>query len=195
MKKFLFVLPLLLAINCSAQTETKEDFVNEVYQSFVDKRSFYYLHEQAKRIKLDRSRIKEIRIEFKPLLPGEIINELIKNGLQSDSGARWDFIELVNARAYNKDSSELINNISGFFDGSGMDSNQIKEAGLKIARRRQQIGGLYSFSQPVFDHTHRYALMSMRYYCGLLCANGCLYLFKKIKGKWEQIGRCNCSVS
>ncbi len=173
MKRIFLIFPLFLALNCFGQSETKEDFVNEVYKSLVGKKHNYYLNETANEITQEQDHLKYYKADLQQLIPIQVINELLDNTFHSTSDTLWDFTKLVNVIGYNNDSSKLFSLLNGLiFLQTGPDSEQTKAKQIELDQRGNQIEGLYTFSQPVFDHTHQYALMSLGLNCEMLCGNG-----------------------
>jgi hypothetical protein len=49
--------------------------------------------------------------------------------------------------------------------------------------------GLFSMSEVAFDKEHRYAVVSYRFWCGLLCGNGATLIFEKVGNEWTSTSR------
>jgi hypothetical protein len=206
MKNLFFLLLLLCTLNSYGQAETKEDFVNEVYCAKVNKSyRYYYLDSNAsainwhyekselmKKIALydsiknpDKSELWESMARTVSALydstirqvPGSVLEELYDKANSDTVKEQWDFSLLNKARIV---SPEVLYNI--------------KMPAHKHHRTKEQ-KNIFSFSRPIFSKSKEYAIISMESYCGSLCAERCIYLFRKITGKWKDIVHLKCMDS
>lgn len=60
---------------------------------------------------------------------------------------------------------------------------------------REYILPHYSFSLPYFSVDKKSFLIYYNYYCGSLCAESSLRLYKKVNGKWVHVKNYSCIVS
>ena len=200
--KNLLILAMICSFNCLGQLETKEDFVNQVFGTVYQATKFYYLYDKADNIRfIDTSELYAMRNEFKYKIQPNTLGELFNNAKQNNIDTFWNFPKLLNAKPFNNDSIKIKSLFQSIvFVKKGWSeariSRQSKKQNKRQERKIKNIGGaLYYFSSPVFDNLHEYAIISLSHHCGNLCGGGCLYLFKKIKGKWENIGETKCWVS
>jgi len=198
MKKIFTILALLSASPCFAQTETKESFVNQVCTTVVtDTTRPYYLSQGARGIQLDTADLFNIRVDMPEKALADIFVQMLRNLPQSDTAQVWDFSKLANAIPYNNDSVRILYIFnSELVVKQGWSKRRIKKEWKKHELAQKQAGGnLYTFSAPVFDAYYQYAAIRLRSYCGSLCANVCIYFFKRINGRWEKVGATGCWVS
>ena len=198
MKRLLTILLLLSASSCFAQTETKESFVNQVWRTEVsDTTRPYYLNEYAMGIHLDSSDLFVLSMDIPDKTQAEIFVQMLRNVPPNDTSQVWDFSKLTGAMPYNQDSVRTLSLFKSTFVVKPEWSNRrIKKEWQKHELAQKQAGGnLYTFSAPVFDSAYQHAAIRLRSYCGNLCAHSCIYFFKRINGRWEQVGATNCWVS
>jgi hypothetical protein len=53
--------------------------------------------------------------------------------------------------------------------------------------------GLFSMSEIAFDREHHHAVVSYRFWCGLLCGDGATLVFEKVGEDWKRTNR-NCGA-
>ncbi len=194
MKKLVYILPLILSLNCFGQGETKEGFVNEVYRTFVMKDGAYYLYKKG--VMIDKEDIRNLKNYFAGKVSDTTLREIAKNSRRSKRNYRWDFKTLTNAVIVNKDSAEILALFSEEIKlRKGRDADKKNGYTKRMMERRVAISGVYYFSAPVFDKKNEYAILYMWFHCGRLCDHGGLYLFRKINGKWENIACGGCWIS
>lgn len=63
----------------------------------------------------------------------------------------------------------------------GKSVNDAVEAGFE--------NGLFSLSEVAFDKDHHYAVVSYKFWCGLLCGSGATLVFEKVGDEWKRTER------
>ena len=200
MKNLLTLFLVLSTIHCFGQTETKEDFVNQVYHKFFDSTyKCYYVSSTAGHVFLRNNLVsnleKNIRTQFKNIIPDSVLEKLIAKAAFDTVNEKWDWVVLQNADSANdygvdeypsdmflrlfKESSRLEHLESRYRD---------KWEEKKLQRIYKEIKDLpveekhtFVFSKPVFSDN--YALMSLRIYAFDEFLEYC-FLFRKNEGKW-----------
>ena len=173
MKTLLYILLLLFSTNCFGQTETKEDFVNEVYIVKVsDTVKSYPLSKEASR--LFWLNIEALRKETREVIDSSSLEQMIYKALKDTLDEEWNFQQLRTAK-YEDWRPALI--------------KKSKRNFVLLERT------YYYFSKPIFNDLHTLAMITLSYHCGHLCGDGCVYVFKKINGHWIKIAETNCWIS
>jgi hypothetical protein len=201
MKKLLMLI-LICQLNCFGQIETKEDFINQIFPTVYAAHKFYYLFDKAMSISFkDTNELYLLRNVLNEKIDSNTINELYKNAKRDNTDTFWNFSKLSIARPFNNDSIKIttlfkhIVIVKREWNESRIARQERKQLKRQESKIKKAGGSLFYFSSPVFDDLRQYALISLSHYCGSLCGGGCLYLFKKINGKWEKIGETHCWIS
>lgn len=87
------------------------------------------------------------------------------------------------------EGSELVKNgiwNDGIFDGGNIISHKYLDS-IAVTNPRMEIPAHYSFSLPYFSKDKKSFIIYYDYYCGSLCAEYSLRLYKKRNGKWTYI--------
>lgn len=184
------------------QLETKEDFVNQIFPTVYAEHKFYYLFDRAVNINFnDTDELHSLRNGLKEKIQSNTIAELYKNAKRINTDTIWNFSKLSVAKPFNNDSIKITSlfNYIVIVKKEWSESRIARQERKQLKRQKSEIkrvgGALFYFSYPVFDDFRQYALISLSNHCGSLCGSGCLYLFKKIAGKWEKIGETHCWIS
>ncbi len=199
-KKLIYILPLIYALNSYSQIITKENFVNEMYHTIVDSSfRYYYLHANAPAIywhyeknelmaKLAvydsaKNPAKSELLESLALydstikqISGSILEELYDKANADTITEHWDYTQLNKAR---KISLDIKNKM------------KLRDKHLLLEEEKN----IFFFSKPIFNKSKEYAIISMERYCGNICAYRCIYLLRKITGKWKDVAHFECSIS
>ncbi|HEX8548506.1 MAG TPA: hypothetical protein VF691_16205 [Cytophagaceae bacterium] len=200
---FTYLCTFLLTFSCIAQTkETKEDFINAIHKTFVDS-SFnnYLLFEESSAIPLDRNGIARLHKELSQYIPDSTLQHLIDKAFSDTLAQKWDCTLINSARCISSDSTHHL--LSGVFgvkiNPKWSKRRNRRESAKQLKIQREEFYGrtaqerqVYYFSRPIFDNTNEYAIISMSYVCGNLCAYGCTFLFQKIKGEWRKVAKARC---
>lgn len=161
-----------MTTNCIAQTpELKEQFINSVYQTFVDS-SFtqYYLTDDCSRLWLSSPKIKD---DFAPFCPDSIFQKIFLKSETDTLTETWQCHNLKNSKCISLD----------------LKYSFVRNKTLPQEKK------VYTFSKPIFSDNYEYAVIEMSYFCGPKCAYGCTFLFKKINSRWQKVAETNCWAS
>ncbi len=157
---------LLFTLNCFAQTETKEDFLNEVDMAIVQFKSeneqMYFLSKEAGTVFAGTFSWCRHLVEFKRVVDSSTINEMVSQANIDTEEVEWNFNNLARATPF---------------------YGQIK----KITERDTIWESHYYFSRPIFDRSKNYVMISVGHWCGLLCGYQEVLLFKKMNKHWIKI--------
>ena len=212
MKTFIYLVPLICALKSFCQTETKEDFVNEVYKSEVNKSyRYYYLSKYASKIywhhersglfdtialhdtvrNPDKSELLEsiIALEHPEMskIPGSVLEELYHKANTDTIEEYWDFTSLKKARIAGDIQHRIIKE-------NNRKRSQLQTFTWNLSHPKER-KNIFIFSKPIFNKSKEYAIISLESYCGNLCAHRCIYMFRKISGKWNEVIHFECWVS
>lgn len=201
---FLFI---LVSISSESQNYfTNEQFINEIYKTYVDTNlAFYYLDSECisnTRLLQDSSQIKS---ELKGIMDNHEIKHLIRE-IKSDSQTiYWNTINLQKARCINSDElNDLTSDVIVIAPKFWWRKIFQQIAYEKEARRQYEILNKsktleekkgYRFSRPYFSNSKQFALIYLSYHCGTNCGQSCIILYEKHGNHWKERKRLACSMS
>lgn len=194
-------IPNILTVNA----QDKEAFVNEVFRNFVASSfSYYYLDSSADNINFYRIHYREqIKKSILRIVPEEYLNDIFMKMEMDTNLLYWDYNLLKNARkALNEDDILQLFTTVRYSKNYRSKRKREKIAVKQIEYQRKvhnakpiQERQIYHFSRPIFSKDDQYAIINFSVVCGSTCGGGCLYVFKKISGKWLFVEKFLCFVS
>lgn len=168
MKKLIYIALLFTSFSSYAQSITKEDFLNDVYTTFIDStQKTYFLSRGAEPfMTLRDDNFKLLKRKFAGNIDSMVLERMVTKMLADTTEQRWNCPILHNAVC---DFEAEFNN-------------------------RNKIITYYRMSFPVFDDNYQYAIMQEMTICGPQCGNVCIFLFKKIDAHWIALTSADCEM-
>jgi hypothetical protein len=183
---------LVLFVEVQGQ-QVKEDFINHIDTAFVDKTTkTYYLSDRMADFFIVEQLTPFLKDDLKTVISDSTADYLLDAANKKAEVAFWQKDIIKSAVLINRSQIDTLL-------GSVLTVRKYNES-KSAAKKKDKLlkskrATVYFFSQPIFDKKGQYALIQMGYACGNSCGYQCIYLFRLVKGSWEQILKTSCLMS
>ena len=176
MKKLIYLLPLLFVLHCTGQT--KEEILNQCGRLIDTGSNSFYMLDAAHVIHDIGSRASK---NLSALVPDSIRQQLLNNYLTDTATEKWNCNIITSGKCLEENSAPP----ASYFNHKPYTYKHVDQNGSTV---RETISEIYSFSKPVYDNNHLYALLLVT--CDKLgSSEKGLFALKKENNKWTVLGK------
>jgi hypothetical protein len=166
MKHSVLILTIFISLNSFSQEINKEAFIEKVYTDCANNFSGdLLLSAKSYPLGIHPWNLESLFEELDSL-PKSVVQELKHEAFQDTLIGSWECANFKNIKCVNVDTFQ-----------NGLHPRY------------------YKFSRPLFDKEKKYALITMGYNCGILCAYRCTYVYKYQDRQWLLLKKIDCWVS
>jgi hypothetical protein len=197
----IFAFHILVLLQSSLFTQSKEEFVNQVSGLVVDS-SFtkFYLSEFARPCRFRRFDYGQLnQYGLKETVPLEILNELSRRVYEDKADLYWVSGKLSRAICLDDEQAQNILNPTRIFRYDARLSETERKKAIKKTRKQWDKKPLedklvYYFSRPEFTDDHQYAVINLDFRCDdHECGQFLTYIFRKEQDHWKTVGIISAS--